>query len=353
MLLLLSPSMLTIRHIYIYLLLITGLVSSCNNDLDVIDDYKETTVVYALLNFRDTTQYVRVEKAFLGEGNAYLMAQVSDSIYPDTSNFILSLQKVMNGAAMDSFIYFTPVTGIVKDEGLFTNYPHVVYKSIDDPTTIRKEDYIDKRASYKLALLNKRTGTVINATTPIVKDVIIDPGSPLLYSTGSINLANENPLKTEVTFPEFGKIMNLTVRFNYTEYTNGTSFFENKSLDYVMDDFIANSDRGGQKFTYELSGEKFFIWLKAKIKVNPAVTRPATLTTLDFIFTIGASEFYNYYSVSNSNALLNDVIPSYTNLSDGLGLVSSRVTSVYKGKRLNGESTDSLANGQFTGQIFN
>jgi hypothetical protein len=342
------------KHVVLYLLsCIALLISSCKNDLDVIDDYKETTIVYSLLNFKDTSQYIRIQKAFLGEGNAYLMAQHADSIYPDTSDFIITLQKISNGNAVDSFIRFSPATGLIKEEGLFTNFPHVIFKSIDNPLTSSKEDYIDKKASYKLILENKRTGIVVNATTPIVKDVVLDLTSPLLYPSSNINLAGVNPFKTEVTFPEFGKIMNLTVRFNYTEYTIGSTFFENKSLNYVLSDYVATNERGGQKFTYEISGEKFFSWLKTRISVNPALNRPATLVSLDFIFTIGAGEFYNYYSVSNSSALLNDVIPSYTNLSSGLGLVSSRVTSTYSGKKLTGESMDSLANGQFTGQLFN
>ena len=124
------------------------LFSSCKNDFDVIDDYKETTIVYSLLNFKDTSQYIRIQKAFLGEGNAYLMAQQSDSIYPDTSDFIVTLQKINNGTAIDSFIRFSPVTGIQKEEGLFTNFPHVVYKSIDNPLTSLKEDYTDKTTAF-------------------------------------------------------------------------------------------------------------------------------------------------------------------------------------------------------------
>lgn len=53
----------------------------CNNELDIIDDYRETPVIYGLLNLSDSIQYVRVQKAYLGEGNALLMAQYSDSIY--------------------------------------------------------------------------------------------------------------------------------------------------------------------------------------------------------------------------------------------------------------------------------
>jgi hypothetical protein len=341
------------KRFNIYFLLSCLLVvQSCDNDFNVIDDYRSTTVVYSLLNFRDSSQYVRVQRSYLGEGNAYLMAQVADSIYQDTNHLVVTLQKFMNGQPVDSFIQFKVATGFQKEEGLFSNYPHIIYKSFDDPLTSQKEDFIDKKASYKLTVHNNNSSEAIFASTPIVKDVTLDLASPLLYPSTSINLGSDHPFKVDATFPEFGKVMNLTVKFNYTEYTTGTTFFENKTLNYVLEDYVSLNERGGQKFTYELSGEKFFAWLKTKIKNDPTLSRPAILANLDFIFTIGASEFYNYYLVGNNSALLNDVIPTYTNVTGGLGLVSSKVVSSYKGKRLSDISLDSLANGRFTGNLF-
>jgi hypothetical protein len=323
---------------------------SCKNDLDVIDDYKETTIIYSLLNTGDTSQFIRIQKSFLGEGNAYLMAQNADSIYPDTANITVSLQKIVNGIPVDSFIYFHPVMDIIKDEGLFTDHPSVLYKSSDNPLTAVKEDYIDRKASYALTVTNR--DQIITATSNIVNNILLDPTSPLLYPSTNINLASENPFRTDVTFPVNGKIMNLTVRFHYTEYQVGTGLFENKTLDYILDNYVASNDRGGQKFTYEIAGDKFFLWLKTKLKNDPSLIRPGTLVTLDFIFTVGSNDFYNYYSVGNSSVLLNDVIPSYTNIHNGLGIFSSRTTNIYYNKKLTGESVDSLNNGQYTGDLF-
>lgn len=329
-----------------------SIITSCKNDLDVIDDYKETSIVYGLINFRDTTQYIRVQKAYLGEGNAYLMAQIADSVYQDTAIMEVKMIKTSAGATKDSVIRFRPLAGLTKDEGLFSNFPHIIYQSIDDPATPAKEDYVDKNATYKLVVYNKKNGQEISAITSIVKDVLLEPVSPLLYPSTNINLSGDNPFKTEVTFPSYGKVLNLTVKFNYVEYTIGSNFFENKTLSYNMDDFVASSDNGGQKFTYELYGEKFFAWLKTKIDFDPTKKRYASQATLDFIFTIGAEEFYNYYTISNSGALLNDVIPEYTNLSEGFGLFSSRVKTTYSDKKLNGASMDSLSNGRYTGNLF-
>src|SRR5436853_64209 len=99
---------------YIFFLLISFIMfSGCENDLDVVDKYTETTIVYCLLNPGDTSQYIRIEKSFLGEGNAYLMAQNADSLYPDSTKIQVSLQKIVNGIAIDSIIHFRLVDDII------------------------------------------------------------------------------------------------------------------------------------------------------------------------------------------------------------------------------------------------
>jgi len=56
------------------------LLSSCSTDFNTTAPYKEIMVVYGLLNPVDQTQYIRVGKAYLGEGNSIVMAQQKDSI---------------------------------------------------------------------------------------------------------------------------------------------------------------------------------------------------------------------------------------------------------------------------------
>jgi len=54
-------------------------INSCKTDFDIIAPYKETTVVYGLLDPDTSVQYIKINKAFLGEGDALVMAQQMDS----------------------------------------------------------------------------------------------------------------------------------------------------------------------------------------------------------------------------------------------------------------------------------
>ena len=52
---------------------------SCDKDLQINDDYKDITIVYGLLNPNDSLSYIRIEKAFLSDGDIFQAAQIPDS----------------------------------------------------------------------------------------------------------------------------------------------------------------------------------------------------------------------------------------------------------------------------------
>ena len=59
------------------------LFSACETDFDVNAEWEETTVVFGLLDAsegKDQLQKIKISKAFLGNMDAYQMAQYSDSI---------------------------------------------------------------------------------------------------------------------------------------------------------------------------------------------------------------------------------------------------------------------------------
>ena len=58
------------------------LVSSCNEDFQLTEPWKDIPVVYGMLNRFDSAQYIRLEKAFVSEDlSARELAKYPDSIY--------------------------------------------------------------------------------------------------------------------------------------------------------------------------------------------------------------------------------------------------------------------------------
>src|ERR1700722_992454 len=82
-----------ISYCFIILLFI-----ACNNKLNIDAPYKDITVVYGLLDQNDSAHYIRINKAFLGIGNALTMAQQYDSInYPTGTLTVILKDFDVNG----------------------------------------------------------------------------------------------------------------------------------------------------------------------------------------------------------------------------------------------------------------
>src|ERR1044071_4880941 len=132
------------------------LFSMCSTEIDLLDDWKETAVIYGLLDQTDTIQYVRIEKVFLGPDNAMDMAQQFDSI-----NYIQSLdvkiEQIQNGNVINTFT-LTPDTVYNKEPGDFYNPMQVIY-SFPTPTGLATN------CSYHLVVNNTSTGATFDATT--------------------------------------------------------------------------------------------------------------------------------------------------------------------------------------------
>ena len=58
------------------------LFTACDNELELIEDWKDIPIVYAILDPADTAHYIRVEKAFVdNEISGFELAGNPDSIY--------------------------------------------------------------------------------------------------------------------------------------------------------------------------------------------------------------------------------------------------------------------------------
>lgn len=232
----------------------------------------------------------------------------------------------------------------LKVEGLFTNYPHVIYRT--NPLSLNKD------ARYKLVFNNNKTGKSISGTTEVVHNLQM----PSILGIQSVNLANPNPLPIGIYPVRNGKIYGLKVIFNYSEKKRidpGT-VYQHKSIEYSLNDIATTNLSLNQTFDFLLNGDDFYNFIGSKIPIDPTLKRPAAFpfVSLDFVFTVGAEDFYIYYSINQPSNNINQNIPDFTNLSDGKGIFSSRNKNTFGNIRLNDASTTMLISGPYTSERF-
>ena len=148
------------RFMPLFLLLVPVLFS-CDKSLNVNADWKDVTVVYGLLDQTKDTTYIKITKAFLGEGDALMFSKI-----PDSSNYSSALEvrldelQVTNGkdtTLVNSF-HCDTVTIHNKQAGdsIFYYPNQLMYFT----TAKLSSNYI-----YKLHVRNGQTGKEITATT--------------------------------------------------------------------------------------------------------------------------------------------------------------------------------------------
>ncbi len=305
-----------------FLFLLPGLFVSCETDFNVIANYKEVAVVYGLLNQNDSIHYLRISKAFLGDGNALTYAQVADS-----SSFGSDITVVLNEtptSGPEKEIVFDTVTLFNKETGVFYSPGQLFYFS---------KAKLSESSSYKLKITNKKTGYEVSSQTNLIHNFSIS--KPLSGST-VISFKRSSTSKNKFTWQNAinGRRYQFKVYFNYKELDikDDTTY---KRVLWLFPEHIAESIDGDYKIDETYVNEDFFkictkTYYTDKAKEDSIVARFAS--TIELEVAVIGDEFNTYLEANGPSTGVLIEKPVYSNITNGLGLFSSK----YDKKRLEG-----------------
>lgn len=306
---------------------------SCNNEVNIQAPYRDIPVVYSILNQNDSVHFLRLEKSFAGEMNAYDMAAVADSIYYPEARVIM--ERWRDGEYRET-LYFSETDTIIRDSGIFANFPNRIFANTDK---------LDGASEYRLFINIPGKEDTIVARTRLVDQIrLIKPP----YTQPSLNLSQyTGEIKVEWVSAPNARVYFLQVRFNYLEvFLNDTV---PKALVWNIANYVSEHAGGGERMSSDISHELFYRWLPTKLSIPEAgVKRIAHKQAFDFLFTVGGEELYTYMQIYNPNEGIHQEKPVYTNISGGIGLFSARFHQELRGKSLTFPSIDSLSYGIYT-----
>jgi len=331
----------------LYLLLLL-FIASCSTKFDINANWQEITVVYGLLNQNETTHYIKINKAFLGEGNALYMAQVEDS--SSYNNKLDVKVEEWENNTMTNFWYLDTTTIYNKEPGIFYNPNQVLYKF---------NASLNENRTYKLIITNQITGKQVTSETELVHQFsIIKP------SVTKVNFTSSSAVDVLWYSTENGKRYQLNIRFNYKEVDPAfPTDTLTKYVDWLFAPIVTDNTISGKEIKSNYIGQSFYSNLYYKITTDPNYNPNAQRFpdnnavsprnySIDFIVSVAADDFNTYMEVSEpSNGIVQEK-PSYTNITGGIGIFSSRynVTKHFAG--LNTPSLDdSLINGHYTSSL--
>lgn len=324
-----------IVYIVIFGLLALLLFNSCHNKLDLNAPYKEIPSVYALLNPYETRQMIRINKAFLGEGDANQMAKVSDSVNYQPDEITVTLKHSSN----PKIITFQEMM-ITTENGAFTNQQRVYYT----------DSQLEKTGTYTLTIKNNHTGNEFTSVASLIPQVSADQGYgpiskpyyplPTTAQSGFINYYNivQTTNQTPVVFQPVagGVIYKLVIRTNYrNDFADGSYTFD--YVDFNFDDPRTTRQYSGVSFiAVTFKSIDYFSNLGFGMSKKPddgALGR--TPMYLEYFVYASTQEYLDWTEFAKPSLSLNQNKPLYSNFKNGaaLGIFTFR-TSVVVQKQL-------------------
>lgn len=306
------------------------IINGCKTDFEVVAPYKEVPVVYGLLNASDSLQYIRIQKAYLGEGNALTMAQNPDSIYyPDILNVKLD-EYNSTGAFIRTINLIRDVKP--KEDGVFASTVHYLYRT--------QGEKIFTQYNYKLVITNTQNGAVFTSQTEVVDDLNVLKPTPFPSQINWLGF----PYAIEYSPFAEGYLYQLIIRFYYTERNVFTNETKLKYLDWKFPEKTKN-----EASAFTIGNSEFFIFVASQLDPDPSVKRHAV--EFEFYFHVAGKAFSEYMQVNTPPTGINQEIPLFTNINGGLGIFSSRNVKLVRDKYLHPASEAELIFGPITGNL--
>lgn len=299
------------------LITLVMLFNACSTDVDLYAGYKDITVIYGLLDSDKDTNYVKINKAFLGPGNALDIAMIADSCnYP----FKLDAKIVEYRATLGSN-NFQKTRELVLDtmtihnkhtDGFFYAPDQLVYYTAE-PVYANSEQY-----KYKYELLVDRGDTILSAETDMVG------GYGFNINTGAMSFSGDQGSQIKWYPCPNADVYEIVLKFNYMELYGFDTV--PKSIEWSLGTHQeASLEWNKNMYVLNHKSEAFYTKLAEKLQGDTiGVTRLVANPAICISIAAGNEELYNFISINAPSSSIVQSIPEYTNVKGGYGVFASR-----------------------------
>jgi len=315
-----------IKHIFPILIITLSIIMiGCKTDFDLNAPYESIPVVYGVIDPSTDTQYVKINKSFVGTGNNAEYASILDSNYYQTLSG--TVDEYVNGSISQTYSLQEMWVKNIED-GIFNTDSQKVYYFI--PNSGINED-----ASYKLNVTVSDEEDPITAETEILSASELKFNQNFRYTTTSngVRFANAQTITTDTYLsvsPEWysiedGKIYELYIKFYYDEIT-ATDTTRKYLLWNLGSQTTATTD-GGSSLNKTINGESFYEMVSNKLTgyENEANVINRKIRNLEFLLAVGDINLNTYINVNKPASGVVTEKPTFTNIDNGVGIFASRM----------------------------
>ena len=251
------------------------------------------------------------------------------------------LKRIKNGVEISSYT-LSPDNTIPKNPGTFyaPNQQNAIYSLATAPGTLNTD------SEYELIVRNSETGVAATARTPLVSDATFTspaPTTPYFHFVLAQNNDYQYPIRW--TTGKNARLYQLIVRFNYIDST--TTGNVTQQLDWIFPAQKTQGLAGGEFMKNDILGQGFLQFVGNQLGDYSGLLARRALE-VDLILVAGGDDLSTFIEVNKPSTSIVQEKPEYTNISNGLGIFSTRYNKAPFSKFLGSTAWDSLACGQYT-----
>lgn len=329
-----------INNRFIFLFLLTITFCACSDEFSLEGDFEDVPTAYAFLNAEDDRHFVKVQRAFLeAGGNALDNAAIADSIYyaPGEAMVILTNQATNESVELervdgDDF-------GLDREDGIFATDPNILY-------TVEDRD-INLRGGNPIELRIERPGQeAATATTVMLEPILIrSPGD-----RARISEFNRSLTVNWSKVPN-AKVYDVRLILHIEEfYPADASRNRTVSLEFqAAAGFAPDRDQSSSSsVVFDIDNESIYRFIGDNLEPDSEVRR--RFRDFDVRVTAAGQEVLDRRTLANANSGItsSQALPRYSNLSGGIGLITSTTTTLKEAVDIDVPSRDSIRNGIYT-----
>ena len=346
-----SPLIKTVSALSVSLLLL----ASCSEKVDMIDGFKETAVVYGLLDQSENTHYFRINRAFIGPGNWLDIARIADSSYFEEVD--ATVTELLNGVETRIWKLRDTILENKDTQGAFYAPKHKLYYFSTDAAKP-----LNPGATYKLSISLNNGEFEVEGETGLVTGITTSADAQYFRYSFSEDKSKYTQKSISITAGN-AHVIHANLRVKFDEIHNG--------IDTVIRYFdwnLGQSDvvPGGFE-SFNVFGKRFYELIRGNCSLSNSNVTNRRMRSIEVIATGGSEELNNYMTINQPASSLAQNKPTYTNLkvSDGhrvVGIFSSRQT--YRSvkyyinpintnlRMIDEKSVIELCKGPITGSLF-
>ncbi len=322
------------------------LFASCSTDVDLNDDWKDITIVYGVVDKSDDYHFIKINKAFLGDGNLYDYAMIRDSSEYPSGSVNAYLEELNSGGVVVNSYLLRDTTFSDRDtNGVFYNPNQTVFYF--------KKSGLNTSNTYKL-IVKLFEGTSkekeVNGQTVLLDGLSIVNMTSI--SVGNYDGSSSNYPSPNVKFapPSNSNKFDLVWRIKWDEY-DLAGVPTRKTYDWFIKTLDRSYLNSSGQIEYGVNGIAFYQMIARVILPDPNVSK-RIMRAIDIVVYAGDVDLSTYIEINQPQSGLVQERPEYTNISNGYGLFASRVHETLANRHLGLGSYRELAHGPITGGLL-